>query len=95
MKITEITLAQPAPLYFCGRQIATVERHDLATRIDCLNLRFESGSSLLLPAAVDVSEQPRASRIFVMEGAPDHNFAIFGGEEIYWLSTNGIRGTKL
>jgi hypothetical protein len=89
MKVTEIALANSSPFYFQGKQLGTIERGSLAGRADSLKVRIGGGSFLELPAAVDISEQLRAPRVFLIEGKPDGRFFIFGGEKAYWLSVEG------
>jgi hypothetical protein len=89
MKITEIAIIGLVPLYFQGRQIGSIEARTCAGGIDCLGIRLECGVFLELSAAMDISEQLQAPRIFVIEGKPNETFAIFGGERIYWISTAG------
>lgn len=89
MGCTEIALTGIQPLYFRGRQIGTVERRVTRDRDDGLSLHVGTGAHTELRAAVDVSEQLAKPRVFIIEGTPPSTFLLFGGERLYWVSTNG------
>jgi hypothetical protein len=90
MKITEIRLSKGAQrLEFRGRQIGTLERLHSRTTGDILHISLESGADLNLQSAVDVSQQLRCPRIFVIEGNPLDSFVVFGGERMYRVIVDG------
>src|SRR5262245_40370271 len=89
MKVVEIALSGRQTLQFHGRTIATMEVCDCNALINCLALHFSNGSELVLPAAVDVSEQLDRPRIFLFEGTDRNMFMVFGGEKTYWITTEG------
>lgn len=90
MKWTEIALIGVQSLQFCDKRLGTIERRETADRIDGLVVRFDTGASIELSAAVDVSEQLEHPRVFVFEGKSRDMFLLFGGEKAYWLSNDGI-----
>lgn len=94
MKWTEITLRGAQPLQFGGKRVGTVERRETADRIDGLAVHFDAGSHVELSAAVDVSEQLKCPRVFVIEGAPHDTFLLFGGEKACWLTSGGAVKTE-
>jgi len=89
MRVNEITLTNSSPLFIEGQQVGTAERGADASKADFLRIRFSSGSFLELPGGVDISEQLRAPRFFMIKGMSDSRLFIFGGENAYWLSTEG------
>ena len=90
MRVAEIQLIRREPLSFKGRALATVEQQLGDDGIDQgLVMRFDSGPELLLPGAIDTSEERSAPRILVIEGTPENAFIIMGGEKIYRLTTSG------
>lgn len=78
MKVTEIVLANSSPFYFQGKQLGTVERGALADRADSLRVRIDGSFFFELPGGLDISEQLRAPRVFLIEGNPDTRFFVFG-----------------
>lgn len=89
MRVTELVLANGSPFHFQGKQLGTIEYGTLTGRADSLKVRIGDGSVLDLPAAVDISEQLRAPRVFLIEGERKDRLLVFGGEKAYWLSAEG------
>jgi hypothetical protein len=89
MKVSEVTLAKRATLSLNGREFGAAECAPVADRADALRIQLKNGGELELPAAVDVSEQLRAPRIFLIEGESSDAVFLFGGEKAYRLSIMG------
>jgi hypothetical protein len=88
MRVTEITLASRSPLLFEGKEIGTLECCRSREGDSSLRLRFDERTLLELPA-VDHSERLDYPRVFVIAGKPSDTLVLFGGEQVYWLSTEG------
>jgi hypothetical protein len=95
MKWTEIALRGVQPIQLGGTRIGEIERLQTSDRNDSLVVFFCGGSRLELPSAVDVSERLACPRVFAIEGTPLDTFLLFGGERIYWLTSQGAMKAEL
>jgi hypothetical protein len=95
MKRTEIALRDVQPIQLSGTRIGKIERLQTSDRNDSLVVLFDAGFRLELPSAVDVSERLACPRVFALEGTSRDTFLLFGGERIYWLTSQGAIKAEL
>jgi hypothetical protein len=95
MKIEEITLDRAKSLQLGGHEFATIERRDCRGRDDCLAIWKGTDPDSVLVGAVDVSEQIDGPRVFSFEGARSDLLMLFGGENAYWIGTDGKATAEL